>query len=75
MLITVYTFGLINVTAALIVGGPLNVLVLWAIRRHTTAELHPFARLLSQTAVVDLILLVTSFTLLPVNSYKLHTLF
>jgi uncharacterized membrane protein len=68
-MLTVYAFGLANVSAALLVGGPLNVLALWAIRGHTPAELRPFARLLSQTAIVDLIVLTLSFTMLPVGCY------
>jgi hypothetical protein len=56
------------VTVVLVVGGPLNVLALWAIRGHTPAELRPFARLLAQTAAVDLIVLTLSFALLPVSS-------
>jgi hypothetical protein len=55
MAFTIYAFVLTNATLALAIGGPLNVLVLWAIRKHTPTELRPFAQLLAQTAVIDLL--------------------
>jgi hypothetical protein len=64
---TVYAFALTNATLILAIGGPLNLLVLWAIRKHTPTELRPFARLLAQTAVIDLLVLTLSFFLLPVK--------
>jgi hypothetical protein len=66
-MLTVYALALANVSVAMAVGGPLNALLLWAILRETPAELRPFARLIAQTAVIDLLLLGVTFTLLPVS--------
>jgi hypothetical protein len=55
---------------ALAVGGPLNGLLLWLIARHTTTvELRPYARLLTQTIITDLLSLVVSFLVVAVNLF------
>jgi hypothetical protein len=64
---TVYALALANVSLAVAIGGPLNALLLWVILKKTPAELQPFARILAQTAVIDLLVLGVSFTLLPVS--------
>lgn len=41
-----------------LVGVPINTLLLWFIRYHTAKEMRPYARIMLQTAVFDLALLL-----------------
>jgi hypothetical protein len=70
--ITLTSLLSLDVVCAFLLGVPLNaVLLFWAIRRHTPAGLRPYARLLQQTCVTDLVLLTVNLNLLlnPVSRF------
>jgi hypothetical protein len=70
-MVTLATVAALNAVFTFAVGVPLNaVLLFWAIRRRTPAGLRPYARLLQQTCVTDMALLVVNVVLIPVCIYN-----
>jgi hypothetical protein len=68
-MVTLATVVILNAVCAFTVGVPLNaVLLCWAIRRHTPEGLRPYARLLRQTCLTDLALLVVNLLLINVGA-------
>jgi uncharacterized membrane protein len=69
-MVTLATVAILNAVFTFVLGVPLNALLLfWAIRRHTPNDLRPYARLLQQTCVTDMALLIVNVVLIPVNIY------
>lgn len=52
--------------ACFLVGAPINTLLLWLIRHRTSKEMKPYARILIQTAVLDLAHVLSFFLYTPV---------
>jgi DMSO/TMAO reductase YedYZ heme-binding membrane subunit len=76
MAITLASVLGIGVLGAFLLGVPLNaVLLFWAIRKHTPAGLRPYARLLQQTCVTDLVLLTVNLLLNPVSQFCFGAIF
>jgi hypothetical protein len=74
-MVTLATVVILNAACAFAMGATLNaVLLCWAIRRHTPEGLRPYARLLRQTCLTDMALLLVHGILIPVGVHT-HTHF
>jgi hypothetical protein len=56
-----------NAWAALAIGGPLNVLLLWLVHKHTSTEMRPYGRILVQSSVTCLAMLLLTAIQIPVG--------
>jgi hypothetical protein len=67
-MVSLATVVSLNAACAFTLGVPLNAgLLFWAIPRHTPEGLRPYARLLQQTCVTDLALLVGNLVFMNVR--------
>jgi hypothetical protein len=55
-----------NALGVLAIGGPLNVLLLWLVYKHTSTEMRPYGRILVQSSVTCLAMLLLTAIQIPV---------